>query len=375
MSDPATRAGAFLTIDLDAIVDNWRTCTARLKAGAQAAAVVKADAYGLGADQVAPALRAAGCKRFVVATLDEAIALRALLHDADILVLCGPFPGTVAEFSAHKLWPVLNSPEQAEAWSRFAATMDHPLPAVLHVDTGMERLGLSLKEALALADDGRILAGLDLKLVISHLACADEPVHPLNLQQLDRFTTARALFPGIPGSLSASSGIFLGESFHADWVRPGIALYGGNPTPGKPNPMRPVVGLKGRVVRVRDVDAGDTVGYGATHRCPTNSRLAIVAAGYADGLHRTLGNRGHGLVGGHAVPLVGRVSMDLSIFDIGGLPEGTLAPGDMIDLIGPGHDIDAIADEAQTIGYELLTALGRRYHRIYQHSAQAGGTQ
>ena len=365
MSDPANRAGAFLTIDLDAIVANWRRCSAQLHGGAQAAAVVKADAYGLGAERVAPALLAAGCKRFVVATLDEALVLRPLLPGADIIVLSGPYPGTVSEFAINKLLPVLNSPEQVAGWSAFAMSIGHPLPAVLHVDTGMSRLGLSLTQALALADDTHTLAGLDLRLILSHLACADEATHPMNLQQLDRFNTARALFPDVPGSLSASSGIFLGPSWHANWVRPGAALYSVNPEPGKVNPMAPVVRLQGRVIQVRDVDAGDTVGYGATHRCSADSRLAVVAAGYADGLHRTLGNHGYGHVGEIRVPLVGRVSMDLSIFDIGGLPADALATGDLIDLIGPHRDIDAVAADAGTIGYEILTSLGRRYHRIY----------
>jgi alanine racemase len=365
MSLSIDRAGAVLSIDIDAVTANWRALSARMRSGARCAAVVKADAYGLGADKIAPALLAAGCRRFVVATIDEGIALRPLLGDAEILVLGGPFPGTEAEFLAHDLLPVLNSPEQVADWVAFCRAQGQRLPAVLHVDTGMARLGLSQAEAIALAADRRALDAFTLVLVMSHLACADTPEHELNALQLARFNAARALFPDVPGSLSASSGIFLGTDWHADWTRPGAALYGIQPTAEGPNPMTPVVRLQGRVIRVRDVDAGDTVGYGATYRRSDKGRLAIVAAGYADGLFRSLGNRGCGHLGESRVPLVGRVSMDLVIFDVTGIPAAQAHPGALIDLIGPSHSIDDIARDASTIGYEVLTALSRRYHRVH----------
>jgi alanine racemase len=365
VTDPDRHATAVLTIDLDAIVANWRTLAARLKPGARCAAVVKADAYGLGAAKVAPALQRAGCRRFVVATLDEGLALRPLLPGADILVLSGPFAGTEHDILAADLLPVLNSPEQVAAWAAFAKRAGRRLPAAVHVDTGMSRLGLSHSQAAALAEDSAALGNLDLRLVMSHLACADEPRHPMNRRQLDAFNAARALFPDIEGSLAASSGIFLGLDWHADWGRPGAALYGVQPTAEGPNPMVQVVRLEGRIIQLRDVDAGETVGYGATHRVSARSRLAIVAAGYADGIFRSLSNRGCGHLGENQVPLVGRVSMDLIIFDVTGLPDGVVHPGAMIDLIGPNNTVDQMARDAGTIGYEVLTALGRRYCRRY----------
>ncbi len=363
VSSPPAQAGAVLSIDLDAIVANWRSLEARQGPACRAAAVVKADAYGLGARPVAAALAAAGCRRFVVATLDEGLTLRAVLPGAEILVLSGPLPGTAAAFAEAALWPVLNSPEQVADWRALAARRDRALAAALHVDTGMSRLGLSAAELAALAADPALLAGIDIRLLMSHLACADEPAHPLNERQCRRFAAARALFPGLPASLAASSGIFLGPAWHADWTRPGAALYGLNPTPEAANPMRPVAQLSARILQVRDVDAGDSVGYGASYRCAAPTRLAIVAAGYADGLFRALSNRGCGHFGEQPVPLVGRVSMDLTIFDVGAASPAR--PGETITLMGPGNDADAIARAAGTIGYEILTALGARYHRHY----------
>lgn len=373
MSDAAARAGAVLTIDLDAIVDNWRNLVARLRPGARAAAVVKADAYGLGAARVAPALAAAGCTRFCTATLDEALALRPLLPDADILVFSGPFAGTEEEFSAHRLLPVLNSPEQVAAWAAHARRVGRRLPAALHVDTGLSRLGLGAAEARALAVDRTAFGAFEAVLLISHLAIAEEPADPMNRSQFDRFAEARALFPGVPASLAASSGIFLGPDWHLDWVRPGASLYGVNPTPAQPNPMKQVIELKGRIILVRDIDAGQTVGYGATWRATSKTRLAVVAAGYADGMLRSLANRGSAILGETRVPLVGRVSMDLMVFDVGALPAAAARAGAFVTLIGEGNTVDQVGDAAATIGYEILTHLGRRYLREWRGSADAAG--
>jgi alanine racemase len=365
MSEIADRAGAVLTIDLDAVVANWRLLAKRMRRGARCAAVVKADAYGLGADRVAPALRAAGCNRFFVATIDEGAALRPLLPGAEIFVLSGPYRHTEGDFVEHGLVPVLNSPEQIDDWAAFARARGSRTPAALHLDTGMSRLGLSHGQAEAVAESTATLAAIQPILVMSHLACADLPEHPLNRRQLAAFTAARALFPGVEGSLAASSGLFLGEEWHADWGRPGAALYGVQPRPDRPNPMAHVVRLEGRIIQVRDVDAGDTVGYGATHRVADRGKLAVVAVGYADGLFRSLSSRWHGFVGGVRVPLVGRVSMDLIIFDVSGLPGETARPGALIELLGPGNTIDEMGMAAATIGYEVLTSLGRRYCRRY----------
>lgn len=359
------RAGARLLIDVGAVIANWRLVADKVGPKAQAAAVVKADAYGLGADVLAPALAEAGCKRFFVATLDEAMALRPLLAEAEIFVLSGPLPGTEGDYPFHGLIPVLNSTEQIGRWVAQAERVGRSAPAAIHVDTGMSRLGLTLAEARALAEEPSRLAATGAVLVMTHLACADEAGHPLTPLQRDRFALARRYLAGLPGSLSASSGIFLGPDYHADWVRPGVALYGGNPTPGQPNPMGQVIRLQGKILQVRDVDAGDTVGYGATHRCQEASRIAVVAAGYADGLFRSLGNRGAGTIGSWRAPLVGRISMDLVTFDVTGIPESAAHPGATVELIGPGQDIEALAREAGTISYEILTALGARYLRLY----------
>ncbi|MBI5162309.1 MAG: alanine racemase [Magnetospirillum sp.] len=349
------RDTALLTIDLDAIVANWRLIAARA-APAEAAAVVKADAYGLGAVRVAAALAAAGCRTFFVATIDEGLELRAVLPHPDIFVLSGVLPGPAGDITAAGLIPVLNSLEQAALWQGRAA---------LHVDTGMARLGLEAAEIERLIADPGVLAGIDVDLVCSHLACADED-SAMNADQCQRFRLlADRLGLGRRRSLAASSGVFLGPAFHFDLVRPGAALYGVNPTPGRPNPMAQVVRLQGKILQVRDVDSPMTVGYGASHRCAGRGRVATVAVGYADGWLRALSNRGHGIIEGGRVPLVGRVSMDLITFDVSAVPASAAHAGATIELIGPGHDVDAVAAEAGTIGYEVLTALGRRYARSY----------
>lgn len=366
MSEPQDRAGAVLTIDLDAIAANWRRLRDRLN-GAECAGVVKADAYGLGAAQVAPALHRAGCRTFFVATIDEAIRLRPLVPDARVFVLNGVYPRTEDDFLAHELLPVLNTPEQVALWRAAAARRGHPLAAAVHVDTGMARLGLSPAEAEALGGDDALWRAVRPVLLLSHLACAEDgPGEAMNREQRQRFQAARALLPPMAASLANSSGIFLGADFHFDLARPGAALFGVNPTPGKPNPMAQVVHLQGKIVQVRHVDTPMTVGYGATHRIARRGRLATVAAGYADGYLRSLSNRATGVIGGRSVPMVGRVSMDLITFDISDVPERLAHPGAVIDLIGPDNPVDRIAAEAGTIGYEILTSLGRRYHRRYR---------
>jgi alanine racemase len=360
--DPASRAGAVLEIDLAAIAENWRLLSRRV-APADCAAVVKADAYGLGAHRVAPVLAAAGCRRFFVATLDEGIALRTVLGPAcAIAVLNGPCAGTTAEFVAHDLVPVLNDPKQIALWQEACAA--HGVgAAMLHVDTGMARLGLSLPDFAAHAAALRTSSWCGL---LSHLACADEPLHPLNEMQRRRFLAVRAALPGPPASLAASSGIFLGRAFHGDFVRPGAALYGVNPRPGSANPMRSVVRLKGRILQVREVDKDQSVGYGAVWTAPAPTRLATVAVGYADGWPRSFGGRGSARLGGVRVPLAGRISMDLMVFDVTAADPALARPGAFIVLLDEAYGVDAAAADAGTIGYEMLTALGRRYHRTYR---------
>jgi alanine racemase len=362
-SDPASRAGAILEIDLGGIVANWHLL-AQKAAPALCAAVVKANAYGLGAAPVARALQAAGCRLFFVATLDEGIALRAALGpEPEISVFNGPFPGTAPEFTRHQLIPVLNDPGQIEAWKSQPG-----LPAILHVDTGMSRLGLTAREFAALAGE-LPQSGIAWRAVISHLACADTPDHPLNEQQRTRFAAAARHMPGVPAGLAASSGIFLGPPYHLDLVRPGAGLYGVNPQPGGPNPLRQVVRLTGKILQIREIDRGESVGYGAAHVMETAGRVATVAVGYADGWLRSLSHRGCGYIAGKRISLLGRVSMDLVTFDVSAIEPALAHPGALVELLGEHYGVDDAAADAGTIGYEILTALGARYHRIYRDPA------
>ena len=359
------RAGAVLTIDLAAIQANYRLLAGRAK-GATCAAVVKADGYGLGAASVAPAIFAAGCRHFFVAHLDEGMELRPYLDaSATIYVLHGPFPGTEGAFAESRLSPVLNSVEQVEGWARLAGQRGSRLPAILQVDTGMSRFGLCLADLETIAEAGGPLERIELRYVMSHLACADEPDHPANAGQLAQFEAARRLLPPIPASLAASSGIFLEQRFHFDLVRPGAALYGVAPVAGANNPMRSVVRLQAKVLQIRWIGAGAPVGYGATYRAPARRRIATVPVGYADGFLRSAGNRGSAFVEDVELPIVGRISMDSITLDATDAPEEKLHPGAMVDLIGPRNPVDAVAQAAGTIGYEILTSLGRRYHRRY----------
>lgn len=368
-------ATGLLEVDLPALAANYRTLCA-LAPGCRMAPAVKADAYGLGAQAVVPALWAAGARRFFVAQLGEALALRALVPDAEVCVLNGPLPGEERDYLALGILPVLNGLEQLALWQGAARAAGRPLPAFLHLDSGMCRLGLSGEEVARLSAEPERLGGVEVRLVMSHLGCADEAAHPQNEAQRRRFAEMADRLPGglagAPRSLANSSGLFLGETYRLDWGRPGYALYGGNPTPGRPNPMRPVAALKLRVLQVRRVDSPSTVGYGATHRVGGPTRLATVAGGYADGLLRSLSNCGHLYWNGQAVPIVGRVSMDLTVVDVTALPPDALAVGDLLGLLGPNQGIDALAADAGTIGYEILTQLGRRYERRYR-PLEAGG--
>jgi alanine racemase len=361
---PAARPGmgAVLDVALGAVAANWKLLSARHPSG-PVAGVVKADAYGLGAAAVAPALQAAGCRHFFVATLDEALALRPLLPGAMLAVLGGPLPGTVPDYLAHDLVPVLNAPAEIALWSAAARAAGRRLPAILHVDTGMARLGLEPRAVAALHDDPAALAGLDLRYVMTHLVSAEAAGDPLNEAQARRFAAACAALPPAPRCFANSSGIFLGPAFGSDLARPGAALWGINPTPGRPNPMHPVVRLRARVLAVRDLGPGETVGYNATFAAARPSRIATAAIGYADGWRRAFSNRGAARFDGARVPLVGRVSMDLTTFDVTDHPR--VVPGVWLDLIGPGQDVDAAAADAGTIGYEVLTGLASRVQRIH----------
>jgi len=363
-------ADARLIIDLAAIRRNWLEIKSRVPATTRTAAVVKADAYGLGVVQVAPALAAAGCEDFFVATLDEGLGLRGILPEAAITVLNGSPAGCEAELVAANLQPALNDLGAIERWAEQARGMETPLPAVIHLDTGMARLGLSPGEVARLADAPDRLAGLRPALVMSHLACADAAGHPMNGEQLARFRILRQSLPAMPASLAASSGVLLGPDYAFDLVRPGAALYGINPTPGEANPMAEAVRLEARIVALREIDAPQSVGYGAAYRASGKTRIATVPIGYADGYPRALGNQASGfLANGDAVspplPVVGRISMDLVTLDVSALPSEQARIGTAITLIGGVRTLDALAAEAGTIGYELLVRLGRRIPRVY----------
>lgn len=341
-----------LTVDCGAVVRNWRRLVARHAPGA-VAAVVKADAYGLGAGPVARALHDAGCAHFFVAHPSEGEALRDALGGAPMIAVLDGF----APRTHPRLTPVLNSLDDLRAHAAVGGG------AILHLDTGMSRLGLDAAEAAALIADPAPLARLDIRFVMTHLACADTPEHPLNAGQAARFAALCAALPPMRRSLANSSGIFLGPRFASALARPGCALYGINPTPGQPNPMEPVVRLEVPVLQLREIAAGETVGYGAAWTAPRLSRIATCAEGYADGWRRALSNRGFGVLRGARAPLVGRVSMDLTTFDVTDIPEARA--GDMITLLGPEQDADAVAALAGTIGYEVLTSLGQRFTRVH----------
>src|SRR5471030_599558 len=369
----ATSTGV-LTVDLDAIVANWRKLE-KSAVPAECAGVIKADAYGCGVEPVARALAGAGCKTFFVATLDEAGVVRAALPEAAIYTLDGFFQNTGDAYAKINCRPVIGDLNELAEWDVFCRRSGWAGGAAIHIDTGMNRLGLTVAEAQGIIP--RINAGdHGITLVMSHLACAESLNHPLNAKQLATFREIASLFSGVPASLSNSSGVYLGPQFQFDMVRPGAALYGINPTPEADNPMRPVVELKARIVQMRNVERGDTVGYGGTWTARRPTRLAIVSAGYADGYFRAAsandGTRGaEVIVAGKRCPVAGRISMDLMAIDITDLPDKTARRGHMVTLIGEGITVDELAHHFGSIGYEVLTSLGPSYARVYKGDPKA----
>ncbi len=367
-------ATGVLTVDLDAIVANWRKLE-KAAVPAECAAVIKADAYGCGVDPVARALAAAGCKTFFVATVDEARAARAAVPSAVIYALDGIFQNCGDAFAKTDCKPVIGDLNELAEWDVFCRRSGWAGGAAIHIDTGMNRLGLTVAEAQGIIP--RIIAGdHGITLVMSHLACAETLNHPLNAKQLAAFREIASLFSGVPASLSNSSGIFLGAPFQFDLVRPGAALYGVNPTPEADNPMLEVVDLKARIVQVRTIERGESVGYGGTWTARRPTKLAIVSAGYADGYFRAGssndGTRGaEVVVAGKRCPVAGRISMDLIAIDVTDLPHNAARRGHMVTLIGEGITVDELAHHFGTIGYEVLTSLGPRYARVYKGGAAA----
>ena len=366
---PEDLAGAVLTIDLQALQDNWRFLSKRAGA-AECGAAVKGNAYGLGIAPVARALWEAGCRSFFVARPKEGEELRAILPEAAIYVLDGLFAGQAEFYAKLNLCPALISIEEAREWAAFGRVYGRKLPCAIHVDTGINRLGFTLAEFEALLDDAFTMEGLNVSLLMSHMACADDPPHALNVKQRDAFAAVRQRLPGVAASLANSSAIFLGAGYIHDLVRPGIALYGGNPAPAAKNPMRAVAHLEGSVMQVRQVKTGESVGYGATWQAPRPSRIAILGAGYKDGVPRALSSKqpdgpAQVFIGGRRCPVIGRVSMDMMAIDVTDLVPASVARGTRAEILGGNIPIDEAAGWAGTISYELLTRLGSRYARLY----------
>ena len=359
-----------LRIDLGALADNWRELARRAGPG-RCAAVVKANAYGIGLAEAAPALWGAGARVFFVAHLNEGIAARRVLPaEAQIYVLNGLESGAdPADYAEHRLAPVIGGEEELQRWSAFVARRNGANPCAIHLDTGMNRLGFeSLARLQAAMETHGASSGADL--LMSHFVSSEIPGDPINRAQIERFEAVRVAFPGLPASLANSSGMFLDPAPIYDLARPGYALYGGNPTPGAPNPMRPVVTLTAAIQQIRSIEAGMSCGYNAQWTAKRPTRLATLLIGYADGLPRGAGATdakpgAEVAVAGRRCALVGRVSMDLAIVDVTDLPEDRVRVGDPVELFGGSIDLDDFASRSGTIGYHLLTSLGPRYQREY----------
>lgn len=363
-------ATGLITVNLATIAANWRALAERVSP-ARCAAVVKADAYGLGAARVIPALADAGCTAFFIATPGEAECARALAPMAEIFALDGLAGDSGEAFARLGVTPVLATLEDVTRWSALARTRGVKLPAALHIDTGLNRLGLIARDVRHIAAErASLLYGIDVKLIMSHLASADNPADPKNREQLLAFETLSVLLPGIPRSLAASDGLMLGRAYHFDLVRPGYALYGGQASQSDPAPVQPAVSVSARILAINDVPPGETVGYSATWRATRPSRIATIAAGYADGIPRSASGPdgrpgGYVLIGSTLAPMVGRVSMDLITIDVTDVPPGVARAGEFATLIGDGLSIEDAGYSAGTIGYEILTRLGPRFQRSY----------
>ena len=336
-------ADSTLVIDLGAIKSNYEKIK-NLSPNAITGAVVKADAYGLGVEPVSKKLQSAGCKDFFVATLDEAVELRGILPSENIYVFHGVGEGQEPVFLDKNLIPVLNTSSQVERWNNVKG--EKP-PAILHFDTGINRLGLNMSEA-----EGLNISNIEIKYIMSHLACAATPENPKNKEQLENFNKIKASFPDVPATLCNSGGVLLGEDYHFDLTRPGISLYASG-----------VVTLKSKIIQVREVESAGAAGYGATYEVKAGSKLAVVPVGYADGYMRSLSNNSFAYIGDIKVPIAGIVSMDMIILDVS--DAGDVNIGDEVELIGDNFTVDMMADMAKTISYEVLTGLGSRYKRVY----------
>ena len=371
-------SGASLHIDLHAVQRNYqRFCDA---AGAgKSAATVKADAYGLGMVPVARALWAVGCRSFFVALPGEGMELRAALADAEIFVLNGLLPGTAEAYAKAGLTPALAQPEELAEWATFCRATSTKHAAAIHFDTGINRLGFSERDLRAVKPDD--LAAINLTLVMSHLANADTPDDEMNARQFARFETLSQLLPLCRVSLANSPGSLLHNTIAQDLLRPGIGLYGGNPFGDRDNPFETTVCLTAPVMQVRDVPAGEKVGYTGSFTTQRPSRIAVFGAGYGDGYPRALSSLPEGgparvFIAGQFAPIAGRISMDMITVDVTDIPAEKLTRGTIAELLGKHVTLDEMARLAGTIPYEILTRLGTRYARIYSgfESPAAGAT-
>lgn len=358
-----------LEINLSSVAHNFHYLSGLLSK-ATCSAVVKANAYGFGATQVASVLSKNGCKEFYVATIDEGIHLRQVLPDAFIGVFNGLLPGTESYFEEHNLIPVLNDLGQLTAWQNRAKRVEENLPAIVHVDTGMWRLGLPPQESKILLEQQERLNGLDIKYIMSHLAVSDQPSHEKNQRQWHSFKNILEALPQARASLANSNGIFLGPQYHFDQVRPGRSLYGLGSCDTSAEGLQRVLRLYSKVVQVRDVEVGETIGYDASYMVQRPTRLATISIGYADGLLSTLGNRGVLHIDEVPAPIVGRVSMDLITIDVTNVPEFRIQPGSWVEVFGPHLSADSVALAAGTTSRELMVHLGQRLHKTYIYNEE-----
>jgi alanine racemase len=369
LTPPPHRAGATLSIDLDALSDNYHRLAARA-GSAETGASVKANAYGTGLVEAAATLDRAGCRTFFVAYPEEGEAVRLVVPKAAVYVLGGLLAGEAPFYERHGLKPVLAQPDEIEEWSAHCRKRGSRLEAGIHVETGINRLGLARKEIDWLSARPDTLSSMTADLVVGHLACADEPEATMNAEQHRRFEDLRRRLPAMRASLANSPGLFLSDVFRFDLVRPGIGLYGGNPFLSGDNPFKTVVRLHGRVLQAKAIERGDAVGYGSTWRASRPTRIAVIGAGYGDGYPRSMGSRegsdgGRVYIAGRFAPIVGRVSMDMITVDVTDVPEGLLSRASTAELIGEHVTAEEVAGRAGTISYEILTRLGSRYARVY----------
>ena len=365
-SVPAATTSVMM-VDLQAIQHNYVLTQAHLKPGCQIAAVVKADSYGLGMSQISQALYAQGCRIFCVAFIEEGVRLRQALpyHDAQIIVFCGVLERTEDYFFESHLIPVLVDLGQVSRWSKFGQLKNQVLPAILHVDTGMTRNGLSFQDVMSLSQDPSSMDSFQLEMIISHLASSDEPENPQNEEQRQAFERCLKMLPQTAVSLANSNGIALGEAYHYDYVRPGLGLYGyADPYPERHN-LRASLALYASIVQIQEAHLGQSVGYNATYQCKTPKRLATLGIGYADGIMRELSNKGHVYIGEFSAPIVGRISMDFMMVDVTDIPDSLCQVGAWVSVYSSAQNLREMASLAGTNPYELLTSQGKRAYRIY----------